>query len=61
MSLHDVERNRLLDLGAMDRLVASYNFHRASNEHQKPAIDAMLRMPALGRLSIKLLQTAAAS
>ncbi len=61
VSLHDVERNRLLDLRAMDRLVASYSFHRPSNEHQKPAIDAMLRMPALGRLSIKLLQTAAAS
>ncbi len=52
VSLHDVECNRLLDLRAMDRLVATYNFHRASNEHQKPAIDAMLRMPALGRLSI---------
>ena len=52
LSLRDVECNRLLDLRAMDRLVASYNFHRASNDHQKPAIDALLRMPALGRLSI---------
>eukprot|EP00435_Cladocopium_sp_Y103_P042202 s722_g11.t1 len=52
LSLRDVECNRLLDLRAMDRLVASYNFHRASNDHQKPAIDALLRMPALGRLSV---------
>lgn len=52
LNLREVEIHRGIELRAMDRLVAAYNYHRASNEHQKPAIDAMLQLPVLGRLSL---------
>ena len=36
----------------MSKLVGSYNFHRASNEVQKPAVDALLKSPEVGRIAI---------
>ena len=52
LSLREVEIARGVDLRAMDKLVSSYNFHRASNDHQKPCIDEMLQCPRHGRVTI---------
>lgn len=52
LSLREVEIQRLMDLRAMDKLVSSYNFHRASNDHQKPCIDSLLASPEFNRLTM---------
>ena len=52
LALREVEIQRGVELRAMSKLVGSYNHHRASNELQKPAIDALLKSPSLGRLAI---------
>lgn len=50
--LHTTECDREVEWRAMDRLTCAYNFHRASNDHQKPCIDRMLKSPSHGRLSM---------
>ena len=52
LSLRDVEVNRGIELRAMAKLVLSYNFHRASNEAQKPTLDSLLKAPQIGRVSL---------
>lgn len=52
LALQECEIARGVDLRAMDKMVSSYNFHRASNDHQKPCIDEMLQSPRHGRVTI---------
>ena len=47
-----MEVNRGIELRAMAKLVLSYNFHRASNEAQKPTLDSLLKAPQIGRVSL---------
>ena len=52
LDVRDVEIKRGLELRSTQKLLLSYNFHRAANEHQKPALDVLIATPPLGHISL---------
>lgn len=52
LRLRDIETARGLDLRATEKLVSSYNFHRAANDLQKPVVDRLVAAPASKRMTI---------